>query len=121
MLGKLVGARLVVGASWLVAAATLIACAHNVGQSAASGSDATQKGAKEIKFENGEGKARGVVTYPGGDRVDWKLFETPDKKRGTVELTLSWTPPRPGLQLAFDVFDEWNQPIVASKKGGKKS
>jgi hypothetical protein len=113
-----VGARLVVG---FLAASLLAGCPHNVGQSTKSGSDATPKGAKEIKIENGEGKAYGIVTYPGGDRVDWKVFETPDKKRGSVELTLSWTPPRPGLQLAFDVFDEWNAPIVASKKGGKNS
>jgi hypothetical protein len=120
MLGKLVGVRAVVGlfaASWLA----LAACAHNVAQNAASGPDGTQKGAKEIKIENGEGKAKGIVTYPGGDRVDWKVFEIPDKKRGTVDFTLNWQPPRPGLQLAFDVFDEWNTPILASKKGGKNS
>jgi hypothetical protein len=62
----------------------------------------------------------GIVTYPGGDRVDWKLIELPEKQRGTLDLKLTWTPPRPGLQLAFDVFDEWNQPIVQSAKTSKK-
>jgi hypothetical protein len=96
------------------------ACAHNVSQEAASGEDGKQKGAKTITLENGEGRATGIVTYPGGDRVDWKLIELPEKQRGTLELKLAWAPPRPGLQLAFDVFDEWNQPIVQSQKTSKK-
>ncbi|HET9627102.1 MAG TPA: hypothetical protein VFP84_37340 [Kofleriaceae bacterium] len=96
------------------------ACAHNVPQDSATGSDGKEKGAKTISLENGEGRASGIVTYPGGDRVDWKLVELPEKKRGALEVKLSWTPPRPGLQLAFDVFDEWNQPVVQSKKTSKK-
>ncbi|HEY0195476.1 MAG TPA: hypothetical protein VGC42_30385 [Kofleriaceae bacterium] len=98
----------------------LASCAHNVPQDSATGSDGKQKGAKTITLDNGEGHTSGIVTYPGGDRVDWKLIEIPDKKRGELEVKLSWTPPRPGLQLAFDVFDEWNQPIVQSKKTSKK-
>jgi hypothetical protein len=97
-----------------------LSCAHNVPQDAASGSDGKQKGAKTITFENGEGKASGIVTYPGGDRVDWKLIELPEKQRGILNLKLSWTPPRPGLQLGFDVFNEWNQPIVQSARTNKK-
>jgi hypothetical protein len=98
----------------------LVACAHNVPQDAATGTDGKEKGAKQITLENGEAHASGIVTYPGGDRVDWKLVELPEKKRGALEVKLSWTPPRAGLQLAFDVFDEWNQPIVQSKKTSKK-
>jgi hypothetical protein len=97
-----------------------LSCAHNVPQDASTGSDGKQKGAKAIALENGEGKASGIVTYPGGDRVDWKLIELPDKQRGTLAIKLSWTPPRPGLQLAFDVFDEWNRPIIQSAKTSKK-
>lgn len=97
------------------------ACAHNVAQDSKTGEDGKPKGAKPITLENGEGKAKGIVTYPGGDRVDWKLVEIPDKARGTLDIKLTWVPPRPGLQLAFDVFDEWNQPIIASKKSSKKS
>ena len=97
-----------------------LSCAHNVPQDAATGNDGKIKGAKAITFENGEGKSSGIVTYPGGDRVDWKLIEIPDKVRGVLELKLQWTPPRPGLQLAFDVFDAWNTPIVQSKKTVKK-
>jgi len=97
-----------------------MSCAHNVQQDKASGPDGKVKGAKELRLENGEAKANGIVTYPGGDRVDWKVIELPDKKVGTLDIKLQWTPPRPGLQLAFDVFDEWNTPIVQSKKVGKK-
>jgi hypothetical protein len=95
-------------------------CAHNVPQDSSSGPDGKQKGAKPITLENGEGRTTGIVTYPGGDRVDWKLIELPDKQHGTLSIKLSWSSPRPGLQLAFDVFDEWNQPIVQSAKTTKK-
>jgi hypothetical protein len=116
MLGNLVGPRgCLVGL--LIFAAS---CAHNVPQDSNSGGDVKQKGAKPIVLENGEGKASGIVTYPGGDRSDWKLIELPDKQRGDLEIKLTWTPPRPGLQLAFDVFDEYNQPIVQSQKTSKK-
>jgi len=97
-----------------------LSCAHNVPQDKDTGPDGKVKGAKALTFENGEAKANGIVTYPGGDRVDWKLVELPDKKMGMLDIKLQWTPPRPGLQLAFDVFDEWNTPIVQSKKVSKK-
>ncbi len=97
-----------------------VACAHNVAQDASTGVDGKVKGAKGLTFENGEAKASGIVTYPGGDRVDWKLIEIPDKQKGTLDIKLQWTPPRPGLQLAFDVFDEWNTPILTSKNTSKK-
>jgi hypothetical protein len=115
MLGKSVG-------SGALALVTLMAlsCARNVPQDSSSGPDAKTKGAKALTFENGEAKAKGIVTYPGGDRVDWKLVELPEKQRGQLDIKLAWTPPRPGLQLAFDVFDEWNFPIVQSKKTSKK-
>ncbi|HEY4238199.1 MAG TPA: hypothetical protein VGM88_00205 [Kofleriaceae bacterium] len=97
-----------------------LSCAHNVPQDSATGADGKPKGAKEITLENGEGHAKGIVTYPGGDRVDWKLVTLPDKSRGQLDLNLSWVPPRPGLQLAFDVFDEWGGQVITSKKTSKK-
>lgn len=116
MLGNMVGPRgCLVGLLILT-----LSCAHNVSQDSSTGGDGNQKGAKPITLENGEGKATGIVTYPGSDRIDWKLIELPEKQRGTLEVKLAWTPPRPGLQLAFDVFDEWNQPIVQSAKTSKK-
>ena len=98
-----------------------LSCAHNVPQDSATGTDGKVKGAKELKLENGEVKATGIVTYPGGDRVDWKSLQLPEKIRGSVDIRLQWQPPRPGLQLAFDVFDEWNQPVVQSKRTSHRS
>lgn len=95
-------------------------CAHNVSQDKATGPDGKIKGAKALTLDNGEAKASGVVTYPGGDRVDWKLLELPEKQMGTLDVKLAWTPPRPGLQLAFDVFDQWNTPIIQSKRTSRK-
>ena len=88
-------------------------------QNANTGADGKEKGARPITLDNGEGKAKGIVTYPGGDRVDWKLVELPEKQSGTLDFELKWVPPRPGLQLSFDVFDEWGTEIVQSKKQGK--
>ena len=123
MLGNLVGRRsrqrYLVGLVFAGFAAAL-SCAHNVAQDAVSGNDSKQKGAKAITLENGEGKSAGIVTYPGGDRIDWKLVELPDKQRGTLDVKLAWIAPRPGLQLAFDVFDEYGAPIVQSAKTSKK-
>ncbi len=118
MLGKSVGRR---GLLALVMASCVAACAHNVAQDSASGNDGKIKGAKAMLLENGEAKSSGIVTYPGGDRIDWKMIELPEQKKGSLDLKLSWTPPRPGLQLAFDVFDEWNNVIASSKKSSKKS
>lgn len=115
MLGKSGGAAL-----GLAILCTVLSCAHNVPQDSKTGEDGKTKGAKPMTFDNGEAKANGIVTYPGGDRVDWKVIEVPDKQRGSLDIKLQWTPPRPGLQLAFDVFDEWFTPIVQSKKTGKK-
>ena len=104
---------------------TLVGCAKNVKQDAKTGADGKVKGAKAITLEANEGEASGIVTYPGGDRVDWKLVELPEGKRGKLEVSLSWRPPRPGLDLAFDVYDDYGQKVgfVKPKKAGaaKKS
>jgi len=88
-------------------AALLLAagCSMNVVQDVKSGPDAKAKGAKKIRIgDDGEGTAKGVVTYPGGDRVDWKVFEIP--KSGDVEVALKWEPPRVGEDLSFNVLDD---------------
>ncbi len=92
-----------------------VGCAHNVSQDKATGPDGRVNGAKRMVLENGEARTSGIVTYPGGDRVDWKMMEIPADKRGGLHLTLQWQAPRPGLQLAFDVFDEWNTRVAISK------
>ena len=110
MLGKSV-AGVAVG----LAAGLALSCARTVPQDSATGPDGKIKGAKNVVIENGEGKATGIVTYPGGDRIDWKEVDLPDKVVGTLDFKLQWSAPRPGLQLAFDVFDEYNTPVVTSK------
>src|SRR4051812_30114325 len=104
----------------VLALCVALSCAHNVPQDKATGDDGRQKGAKEITLENGEAHVPGIVTYPGGDRIDWKFVQLPDKQVGTLDVKLTWQPPRPGLQLVFDVFDEWGWPIGETKKFGKK-
>lgn len=86
-----------------------------VPQDSHSGADSKPKGAKKIALENGEGKGRGTVTYPGGDRVDWKSIELPKDKTGTLTLKLTWSSPRPGLDLSFQVYDEYFWPIAEAK------
>lgn len=121
MLGKSVGPREGLAGLLITLATTmLIACAHNVPQDKRTGSDGKTKGARAMTLENGEARASGIVTYPGGDRVDWKVIELPEKKKGSLEIKLTWTPPRPGLQLAFDVFDEWNNIVKSSATKSKK-
>jgi hypothetical protein len=101
-----------------IACVAAIGCANNVPQDRMTGPDGRLKGAKPIKLENGEAKDAGIVTYPGGDRVDWKVLELPAGKKGRLDFAMKWTTPRPGLQLNFDVFDEWQNP-VANAKGNK--
>lgn len=111
-------------ASFLFAAlfAALVAlvatgCPRNISGDLSTGEDGKVKGAKPMVLENNEAKSTGVVTYPGGDRVDWKQIELPKDKRGLLELKLTWQPPRPGLQLSFEVFDEYNYPVGAPPRG----
>jgi hypothetical protein len=104
--------------AWLALAT---GCPKNVSQTANSGKDYRDKGAKKIELEDGEGKSRDIVTYPGGDRVDWKMFELPEGKKGTLRLKLKWRPPRPGGDLAFDVYNEWFERVERVKPTPGKS
>ncbi|HVV87602.1 MAG TPA: hypothetical protein VHE35_31390 [Kofleriaceae bacterium] len=96
------------------------ACPKNVPQDLKSGEDAKPKGAKPITLDNNEGTAKGIVTYPGGDRVDWKVLELPKDATGQLTLKLKWTPPRPGLDLSFDVLNEWNREVASAKPNKRK-
>jgi hypothetical protein len=123
---------------WLFAivAGAAFGCAKNVAQDSSSGKDYRNKGAKKITLDqDGEGTSRkDVVTYPGGDRVDWKVVEIPgapeakdgkDKDKppapgpapttGTLKIRLHWDPPRPNLDLAFDVYDQYLQRLARAK------
>jgi len=103
-----------------VTALTLAACPKNVPQDLASGEDSKFKGAKEMTLENNESRASGIVTYPGGDRVDWKVLDLPKDQVGTVRFRLKWTPPRPGLDLSFDVYNEYFHVIGSAKPNKRK-
>jgi hypothetical protein len=92
-------------------------CQTMVKAGAKTGKDGRAKGAKKIKMEEGEGVARDIVTYPGGDRTDWKVFEL--KQPGDVEIALKWKPARPGQDLAMNVFDE-NFKVKARVKPAKE-
>ena len=49
------------------------------------------------------------------------MVEIPKDKRGKLDIELTWKAPRPGLDLAFDVYNEWGTKIgsVSPKKPGK--
>lgn len=98
-----------------LACVVAIGCANNVPQDRKTGPDGRPKGAKPIVLSEGEGATKGVVTYPGGDRVDWKVVELPAGKKGRLDFRMKWITPRPGLQLGFDVFDQYNQPVAIAK------
>lgn len=84
-----------------------LGCAHNVAYDAHTGEDGKPTGAVAVPLVANRARARGIVTYPGGDRIDWRTIELPAKQSGTLEFKLTWRTPRPRLQLAFDVFDQW--------------
>lgn len=112
MLGKMGRIALVIASL-----AVLGGCPKNVPQHSKSGKDYRYKGAKQVALEGGEGRVRDIVTYPGGDRVDWKLVELPADQQGDLRVRLSWRPPRPGLAVEFNVFNEWFEPVGTAKSG----
>jgi len=95
-----------------------MSCSHNVKQDYNTGDDGKIKQAKPIAFNETTSKIKlhDIVTYPGGDRIDWRRLELPKDKVGTLSVTLKWKTPRPGLALGLDVFDQYGKP-VASEKG----
>jgi hypothetical protein len=99
------------------------ACANNVPQDRSTGPDGKLAGAKEVTLEEGIADDRGIVTYPGGDRIDWKKITLPEKARGKLDLQMTYTTPRPDLKLSFDVFDQWHVPVkqAVSGRGRNKS
>jgi hypothetical protein len=89
----------------LAAAGALAGCPSVIKQDSKTGTDGTAEGAEKIELsEEGEGSVKDNVTYPGGDRVDWKMFELPGD--GIVEVDLKWTSPRPNLDLSMNILDD---------------
>jgi hypothetical protein len=122
MLGK-IWRRKCASATAVITLATMVGCTRNIPQASHSGKDSRYKGAKQIELESGEGRTKGIVTYPGGDRVDWKYFEIPEEKKGSIKIRLKHKPPRPGLDVAFDVYDQYFARVGRAKpsKRGKRS
>src|SRR5688500_18775901 len=81
-----------------------------------SGVDGKRKGATRIELEDGNAKERGIVTSPGGDRVDWKKIELSGS--GDLVVELDYTPPRPGLDVSVSVHDAKGKTIA---KAGPKN
>ncbi|MEM9491263.1 MAG: hypothetical protein AAGC55_19095 [Myxococcota bacterium] len=101
----------------------LTGCPRNVPQDSQSGKDAKHQGAKKIELDSGEGRVRGIVTYPGSDRTDWKVFEIPEGQQGDIKLRLSWRPARPGMDLSFNLYDAYFERLHEAEpsRSGRRS
>lgn len=108
--------RRVHAAGWLTSAVLGLACRTYVAQDRSTGPDGAITGAEPMVLDGRVAVARGVVSYPGGDRVDWKVVTLPPHTTGTLVVELGWSSPRPHLQLALDVFDEWNHEVGRSSR-----
>jgi hypothetical protein len=104
----------------VMTAALAAGCAKNVPQDSNSGKDQRAKGAKTIKLEDGEGRVRDIVTYPGGDRVDWKMVQLPEGEMGRLDIQATFKGARPGMDVAFNVYDEWFDRVGQAKPGKDK-
>jgi hypothetical protein len=95
------------------------ACGATITQHTKSGDDQAVTGAKTIKLDDGFGRSKDTVSYPGGDRVDWKTFELATKS--DVTIALKWTAPKPGLDLSMNILDDTYAVLkrVAPSKGDK--
>lgn len=100
-----------------MSAAGLLACGGaGVKQDQNTGGDGEAEGARTIKLnDEGEGRSEDTVSYPGGDRVDWKVFQI--DKKGDLEVSLKWTSPRPNLDLAMNVLDDTFNMVKRVKPG----
>lgn len=120
MLRKIVSNAIILAASAVFFAGTT-ACLKNVPQASNTGKDGKRNGAKAIELsEDGEARVRDIVTYPGGDRVDWKSFEIAEEMQGDMTLKLKWKPPRPGGDIAINVYDQWYHRVGQAKPKRKR-
>lgn len=108
------------GACLAILLALGFGCVRNVPQDKATGKDGKRKGAKKIRIEDGEGRASDVVTYPGGDRIDWKTFEIPEGPGGKMKIKMKIRPPRPGHTVAFILYDQYYRRIERTTKKPKR-
>lgn len=88
-----------------------------------SGTDSSWKtpGKLEIDSDSKSGTAADTVSYPGGDRTDWRRLKI--AAESDVTFTLNVTPSRPGLDVQLKVLDESYNVLgtgVGEKSGRKK-
>jgi hypothetical protein len=98
-----------------------LGCAHPLSQDATTGPDGWPTGAVSIALVRGgaasTGVGSGTVSYPAGDRVDWKRIDLPPHQAGTLALVLTWQSMGGNDRLGFDVFDSWGAPVVTRGDG----
>ena len=98
----------------------LVACSKQVPQDADTGDDGDWKGAEELALEGGVATAEDQVSYPAGDRIDWHVLAL-GSRRGTVTVELVWEAPRPGLDLAFEIWTEHGGRVAETASGTPRS
>lgn len=109
-----------VAAAAAAALVLLAACSKQVPQDADTGDDGDWKGAEELALEGGIATAEDQVSYPAGDRIDWHVLAL-GARRGTVTVELAWEAPRPGLDLAFQIWTEHGGRVAETASGTPRS
>ena len=93
------------GISGLGLAVVFASCSPMVAQDAKSGADAKAKGAQKIRIgDDGEGTAKGIVTYPAATASTGRSSTCP--RPATSRSRSSGTPPKDGEDLSFNVLDD---------------
>jgi hypothetical protein len=95
----------------------LAACAKKIDQHAHTGPDGFSDGAEVIELTGGRGEAEGEVTYPGGDRVDWKVIQIPAGHFGQLVLDLEWRGPRDRMDLGMVVYEAGGKRLDETGEG----
>lgn len=114
MLGIRARNTIIIGFS--IALGTSFGCLTNVDPKKNSGKDRSRKKAKKIELEGGEARIRDIVTWPGGDRVDWKTFEIPEGLQGDMDIRIRWRPARPGMGVGMNVYDQYYERLERVKR-----
>jgi len=99
----------------------LAACAKTIDQHAHTGPDGFSEGAESIELTGGQGEAVGQVTYPGGDRVDWKVIALPAGRIGQLVLDLEWRAPRDRMDLGLVVYTADGKLLDETIEGRRRS
>ena len=119
MLGK--HARNTIVLAFSLALGASAGCVKNVSYKAKSGKDYRYKGAKTIKLDGGEARVNDIVTYPGSDREDWKVFEIPEGLQGDMRIKVRWRPARPGMGVGVNVYDQYFERLERLKRMRNRS